>query len=81
MVAAGRIALETLTAGPGYGDFLWWSDSETVRQMDQALAKRTGPIVPLLRGLPATACERHERDVCVDTTASGGKAALLGASA
>jgi len=46
---------------------------------EQALALRTGPIVPLICGLPDPARVRAERHVCVDTTASGGNAALLGA--
>ena len=60
---------------------LWWGDVDTARAYEQALAKRTGPIIPLMRGLPDTARVRLERHVCVDTTASGGNAALLGASA
>ena len=77
----GGIAPETLSTGPDFGGVLWWGDEETARSYDQALAKRTGPIIPLLRGLPDTARVRQERHVCVDTTASGGNAALLGASA
>ncbi|WP_298857756.1 bifunctional proline dehydrogenase/L-glutamate gamma-semialdehyde dehydrogenase PutA [uncultured Sulfitobacter sp.] len=81
VVATGSIAADALTTGPDYGGILWWGDAETARQMEQALAKRKGPIMPLMRGLPDTARVRQERHVCVDTTASGGNAALLGASA
>ena len=81
VIAEGAIAPDDLTTGPDYGGILWWGDADTARQMDQALAKRKGPIIPLLRGLPDTARVRQERHVCVDTTASGGNAALLGASA
>ncbi|MEP1944889.1 MAG: L-glutamate gamma-semialdehyde dehydrogenase, partial [Sulfitobacter sp.] len=79
--ATGNIAAADLTAGPAYGGVLWWGDADTARSYEQALAQRTGPIIPLLRGLPDTARVRCERHVCVDTTASGGNAALLGASA
>lgn len=81
VMATGTIQPEALTTGPDYGGILWWGDEATARSYDQALAKRTGPIIPLLRGLPDTARVRQERHVCVDTTASGGNAALLGASA
>ncbi len=81
VMATGAIPADALTTGPDYGGVLWWGDTETARSYDQALAKRTGAIIPLLRGLPDTARVRQERHVCVDTTASGGNAALLGASA
>ncbi|WP_299414852.1 bifunctional proline dehydrogenase/L-glutamate gamma-semialdehyde dehydrogenase PutA [uncultured Sulfitobacter sp.] len=81
VVATGAIAPEALTTGPDFGGVLWWGDEDIARRYDQALAQRKGPIIPLLRGLPDTARVRQERHVCVDTTASGGNAALLGASA
>ncbi|KIN73235.1 bifunctional proline dehydrogenase/L-glutamate gamma-semialdehyde dehydrogenase PutA [Sulfitobacter guttiformis] len=81
VVTKGAIPPDALATGPDYGGVIWWGDEESARSYDQALAKRTGPIIPLLRGLPDTARVRLERHVCVDTTASGGNAALLGASA
>ena len=79
--ATGRIDPDTLTTGPGYGGVLWWGDTDTARAIETALAARRGPIMPLVCGLPDTARVRAERHVCVDTTASGGNAALLGAVA
>ncbi|WP_299967825.1 bifunctional proline dehydrogenase/L-glutamate gamma-semialdehyde dehydrogenase PutA [uncultured Roseobacter sp.] len=79
--ATGSIDPGMLTAGPAYGGVIWWGDAETGRAMDQALAARTGPIIPLLCGRPDLTRVRAEQHVCVDTTASGGNAALLGASA
>lgn len=76
----GQIDVAALADGPSYGGILWWGDEETARAIEQALAKRTGPIVPLIRGLPDTAHVRAERHLCVDTTASGGNAKLLGAA-
>ncbi|QUJ75261.1 bifunctional proline dehydrogenase/L-glutamate gamma-semialdehyde dehydrogenase PutA [Sulfitobacter albidus] len=70
-----------LTHGPDYGGVLWWGDADTAREIDTALSARKGPILPLIRGLPDIARVRAERHVCVDTTASGGNAALLGANA
>ena len=48
------------------------------RAIERALARRTGPIVPLIVGQPDVARVMGERLVCVDTTAAGGNAALLG---
>ena len=80
VIATGTIAPDALSSGPDFGGVLWWGDVETARAYEKALARRKGPIIPLLRGLPDTASVRQERHVCVDTTASGGNAALLGAS-
>ena len=42
-----------------------------------ALARRDGPILPVLTQDPDRAHVAHERHLCVDTTAAGGNAALL----
>ncbi|MGZ2257545.1 bifunctional proline dehydrogenase/L-glutamate gamma-semialdehyde dehydrogenase PutA [Roseobacter sp. A03A-229] len=80
VTATGSIDPAMLTEGPAYGGVLWWGDGETGRAMEQALAARAGPIIPLIPGRPDITRVRAERHVCVDTTASGGNAALLGAS-
>jgi RHH-type proline utilization regulon transcriptional repressor/proline dehydrogenase/delta 1-pyrroline-5-carboxylate dehydrogenase len=77
--ASGTIDPALLVEGPNYGGILWWGDADNARAIDMALAQRKGPILPLIRGLPDSARVRAERHVCVDTTASGGNAALLGA--
>ena len=79
--ATGSIDPAALTEGPAYGGVLWWGDAETGRAIETALSKRRGPIVPLIPGQPDLARVRAERHVCIDTTASGGNAALLGAAA
>ncbi|MBW7921630.1 MAG: bifunctional proline dehydrogenase/L-glutamate gamma-semialdehyde dehydrogenase PutA [Rubellimicrobium sp.] len=73
---APDIAPEALAAR-GMAAVLWWGDAETGRAMEQALARRDGPIVPLVTGLPDAAHVLHERHACIDTTASGGNASLL----
>ena len=78
--ATGQIDPSMLTDGPDYGGVMWWGDAATGRQIEQALARRKGPIMPLIPGIPDPARVRAERHVCVDTTASGGNAALLGAA-
>lgn len=80
VTATGMIDPDALTTGPAYGGVLWWGDEDTARKMAQALAHRDGPIMPLITGQPDRAHALIERHVCVDTTASGGNAALLGAA-
>jgi len=66
--------LATLTPLSGA---VWWGDDDTARAMDRALARREGPLVPLITGIPDAGHALHERHVCIDTTAAGGNAALL----
>ncbi|WP_212524015.1 bifunctional proline dehydrogenase/L-glutamate gamma-semialdehyde dehydrogenase PutA [Actibacterium sp. MT2.3-13A] len=67
-------ALEGLT---GFGGVLFWGDAGTARRHEQALARRPGPILPLIAARPDAGHVLLERHVCIDTTASGGNAALL----
>ena len=76
VVAQGEVPADWLT-DLALDGALWWGDDETARAMRAALAQRTGPIRPLITGLPDTGHVCHERHVCVDTTASGGNAQLL----
>ncbi len=62
---------------PNLGGVLWWGDGDAGRAIEQALARRSGPIVPLIPGWPGIAQVLSETHVCVDTTAAGGNAALL----
>ncbi|MRH79108.1 bifunctional proline dehydrogenase/L-glutamate gamma-semialdehyde dehydrogenase PutA [Spiribacter sp. C176] len=66
--------LETLNE---IGGVIWWGDEATGRELALALARREGPIIPLITGYPDTAHVYFERHVCIDTTASGGNAELL----
>jgi RHH-type proline utilization regulon transcriptional repressor/proline dehydrogenase/delta 1-pyrroline-5-carboxylate dehydrogenase len=77
-LATGHIPAEGLQTLTGISGAIFWGDAETARLYTQALAKRDGPILPLITGLPDTGHVMHERHVCVDTTAAGGNAALLG---
>ncbi|WP_223424632.1 bifunctional proline dehydrogenase/L-glutamate gamma-semialdehyde dehydrogenase PutA [Tateyamaria pelophila] len=80
VMATGNIAPHDLTTGPAYGGVIWWGDMDTAKAMEQALAARKGPIIALITGQPDRAHALNERHICVDTTASGGNAALLGAA-
>ena len=74
----GKLAPEALAALDGISAALWWGDEAEARAYRAALAGRKGPILSLITGLPDTGHARAERHVCIDTTASGGNAALLG---
>ena len=56
---------------------VWHGDVKTARRFEQALAKRTGAIVPLITEPLNEGHVLHERHICIDTTAAGGNAALL----
>ncbi|RKT35148.1 L-proline dehydrogenase /delta-1-pyrroline-5-carboxylate dehydrogenase [Roseovarius halotolerans] len=81
VAATGHIAPETLRDLDGIAGALHWGDASAARAYAQALSRRSGPILPLISGLPDTGHVLHERHVCVDTTAAGGNAALLGGMA
>ncbi len=76
--AHGAMDLHRLQHIGGISGVLWWGDAATGREIEQVLAKRDGPILPLIPGRPDRARVLAERHVCVDTTAAGGNAALLG---
>ena len=52
-------------------------EADRARDIRQALAEKSGPIVPLVTEVLYPAAYAHERSVCVDTTAAGGNASLL----
>ncbi|EDZ45547.1 Proline dehydrogenase family [Rhodobacterales bacterium Y4I] len=79
--AHGLLGLNQLQTIEGISGVLWWGDEAAGRDIEQCLAKRDGPIIPLIPGKPDRARVLAERHVCVDTTASGGNAQLLGGNA
>ena len=81
VATGGQVAAEALTGLSGKSGVIWWGDAETARAYERALSKRAGPIIPLITEQPDPARALAERHVCVDTTASGGNAALLGGDA
>ena len=48
ITAPSAIEPDHLTSGPNYAGVIWWGDAETARQLDVALSKRSGPILPLI---------------------------------
>ena len=73
----GQVDPESLVTVDGIAAVACSADRDVLRAMREALARRPGPILPLITE-PAAA-ERYvlERHVCVDTTAAGGNASLL----
>ncbi|MCC5991412.1 MAG: bifunctional proline dehydrogenase/L-glutamate gamma-semialdehyde dehydrogenase PutA [Rhodobacteraceae bacterium] len=63
----------------GFSGVIFWGPQDQARQIAQALARRDGPILPVITDLPDTAHALWERHLCIDTTASGGNAQLLAA--
>ncbi|MEM7320332.1 MAG: aldehyde dehydrogenase family protein, partial [Pseudomonadota bacterium] len=81
IVVSGAIDPQMVEVAEGFSAVLWWGDEETGRALELALSRRPGPILPLIPGEPDRARVLGERHVCVDTTAAGGNAALLGGDA
>ncbi|NIY95803.1 aldehyde dehydrogenase family protein, partial [Salipiger sp. HF18] len=78
VVSHGKVPPEALAEVEGFSAAIWWGDEANGRAYRQALARRDGPILTLVTGKPDRGHARAERHVCIDTTASGGNAALLG---
>ena len=76
----GQIEPAALTALPGLALVAAEGPEVWLRALKVALAARDGPIVPLVTERDP---ERYviERHLCIDTTAAGGNASLLAASA
>jgi len=71
-------ALETLS---GFGGAIWWGDADRGRALALALSRRGEAILPLVTAMPDRGHVMLERHLCIDTTASGGNAALLAEAA
>ena len=79
-VEAPGLAPDALATLQGFSGALWWGEAEAGRPYAQALAKRQGPILPLIAA-PDAGHAHLERHLCIDTTASGGNSQLLAAAA
>jgi RHH-type proline utilization regulon transcriptional repressor/proline dehydrogenase/delta 1-pyrroline-5-carboxylate dehydrogenase len=77
----GQVAPGSLTALPGLALVAACGPSDWLRALRIALAARAGAIVPLETEPVAAARYVLERHLCIDTTAAGGNASLLAASA
>ncbi len=80
-VGADGLPARALTRLAGFSGALYWGDNaHQARAYAQALAGRDGAILPLITGRPDMGHVLRERHVCVDTSATGGNAALLAAA-
>jgi len=77
---AGGIEPDWLADIDGVAAVAWAGDETAMRAMRRALARRDGPILPLITEVIRPDRYFHERHLCVDTTAAGGNAALLAQS-
>ena len=73
----GTLAPGALEALPAVAAVGYWGEPEAARSYRQALARRPGPIVPLVATRSIAAACTLERHVCTDTTAAGGNAQLI----
>ena len=73
----GVLAPTALSNLQGFAAAAFWGGQQQARAYRQALAQRTGAILPLITSTRQTSVFRHQRHLCVDTTAAGGNAALL----
>ncbi|NNJ67042.1 MAG: bifunctional proline dehydrogenase/L-glutamate gamma-semialdehyde dehydrogenase PutA [Boseongicola sp.] len=78
-LAAPDMTPDDLVKEKAIGGAVYWGDDAQSRPYATALAGRKGAILPLITTAPRSFEVRHERHLCVDTTASGGNAALLAA--
>ncbi len=76
----GTLIPEALSTLQGIAAVAARGNPQMLRPLRQALARREGPILPLVSDLRSPHVYLHERTVCVDTTAAGGNASLLAAS-
>lgn len=65
----------------GFDAVILWSDGDDARAIRTALADREGMLIPLIQTADVAAVCVKERHICIDTTAAGGNASLLAASA
>mgnify|MGYP003635398612 CR=1 FL=1 len=61
----------------GFDAVVLWSNDDDLSIAKQALAKRDGPIIPLISTEDLSNYCVIERHICIDTTAAGGNASLL----
>ena len=76
-VLDGQVAPAALATLPGIAAVACCAERSVLAAMRTALARRPGPILPLISEHDAPERYALERHVCVDTTAAGGNASLL----
>ena len=64
----------------GFDAVMTLADSLTMKSYRQALADRTGFLIPLINEINAHDRLVRERHLCINTTAAGGNASLVASS-
>tara|TARA_R110002126_G_scaffold291724_2_gene455986 strand:+ start:31858 stop:35349 length:3492 start_codon:yes stop_codon:yes gene_type:complete len=77
---AGYLKRQDLAEISGFDGAALWSDEADIRAARIALAKRNGPLLPLMSDSDMADRCIIERHVCIDTTAAGGNTSLLSGS-
>ena len=80
-VIDGELDPDALGVLGGFAAVAVWHDRLVQQRARKALAGRPGPILPLIAGPGETTPYQLERHLCIDTTATGGNAALLALAA
>ena len=73
----GQLDLGLLSEADEIAGVVFWGRDTLAREVRRAIAKRPGPIIPLIT---TEDLKKHclvERHLCIDTTAAGGNASLL----
>ncbi len=78
---AGQVAPESLEDLPDLALVAAAGPDDWLRALRMALSRRNGPIVPLVTSIIDAERYALERHLCIDTTAAGGNASLLAATA
>ncbi|HRO12388.1 MAG TPA: bifunctional proline dehydrogenase/L-glutamate gamma-semialdehyde dehydrogenase, partial [Amaricoccus sp.] len=78
---AGQVAPASLEEIPDLALVAAAGPADWLGEIRRALARRGGPIVPLVTGIVDPERYGLERHLCIDTTAAGGNASLLAATA
>jgi RHH-type proline utilization regulon transcriptional repressor/proline dehydrogenase/delta 1-pyrroline-5-carboxylate dehydrogenase len=76
----GFLDREALAGLRGIAVVALWGDDDDQRAARRALARRDGPLLPLVTRDDLESYCLHERHTCIDTTAAGGNASLLATS-
>ena len=77
VILDGQVAPDTLATVDGIAAVACFADNVVLQEMRAALARRAGPILPLITETDVPERYVLERHLCVDTTAAGGNATLL----
>ncbi len=80
LAVAENISLHAIETAPHLAGVIFEGGGQMQRALRKALAAREGAILPLIDDLSEWPMLMIERALCIDTTASGGNAALLAAA-